>query len=438
MNRIREIRIDELYGQFSHSIILNLDERITIIHGPNGVGKTSILRIINAVFSPQKDSVLFKIPFESVYIAFEDGTKLRIEKKLSKTDKNPTLFYQLEPTGAKPLSFEWKNIGRKTPSYMQYKMIQQQLTFPEFPQNEIEKDTDLMRNYFMHFHSKRIEDARAAYKKEIGKIYGLANVHMIEAQRLIKVNGKDSRDEQKIEHVVLTYSNELKNHILNKLSEYASISQKLDSSFPTRLLAPKKKDCLNDEAIREKLIAIDKKNAQFVEAGILDKNSCAEIPIVSEIDTKSLEVLSVYIQDVEQKQGVFDELVEKIEVFTTIINRRLLYTKLMISKDKGFLFYPKKSNNMSADGISPTDLSSGEQHEIVLIYEMLFKIPPNALVIIDEPELSLHVAWQKQFLNDLQEILKQNSFDVLIATHSPQIIHNRWDLTHELGEVDHA
>ena len=100
---------------------------------------------------------------------------------------------------------------------------------------------------------------------------------------------------------------------------------------------------------------------------------------------------------------------------------------MSISKKNGFTF-------TTADGkpLSPTDLSSGEQHELVMLYELLFKIEPNSLILIDEPELSLHVAWQVQFLKDLQEIIKLANFDVLLATHSPDIINDRWDLTVEL------
>ena len=55
--------------------------------------------------------------------------------------------------------------------------------------------------------------------------------------------------------------------------------------------------------------------------------------------------------------------------------------------------------------------------------------------MIDEPEISLHVAWQQEFLHDLEKITDLAKFDVLIATHSPQIIHDRWDLTQELTGV---
>lgn len=83
-----------------------------------------------------------------------------------------------------------------------------------------------------------------------------------------------------------------------------------------------------------------------------------------------------------------------------------------------------------------SQLSSGEQHEVVLLYELIFKTKPGILVLIDEPEISLHITWQKEFLDDLLKIIKIQNFQVLIATHSPSIINDRWDLVYNLEKVD--
>jgi predicted ATP-binding protein involved in virulence len=105
---------------------------------------------------------------------------------------------------------------------------------------------------------------------------------------------------------------------------------------------------------------------------------------------------------------------------------------MSFNKERGFVFKTHYNSLSDTDNLSPTDLSSGEQHELVLLYELLFKVEPNSLVLIDEPELSLHVGWQSQFLKDLQDIIKLADLDVLMATHSPDIIQDRWDLTVEL------
>ncbi|NJO17074.1 MAG: AAA family ATPase [Thioploca sp.] len=97
---------------------------------------------------------------------------------------------------------------------------------------------------------------------------------------------------------------------------------------------------------------------------------------------------------------------------------------IKIDRKKGFLAEGRDKKLLPLES-----LSSGEQHELVLNCDLLFKILPNTLVLIDEPELSLHLSWQKRFLQDLLEIVKIAEFNVLIATHSPLlsvIILNSW------------
>lgn len=50
--RIRRIQVTNLFGIFNHEIRLNLDERITILHGPNGFGKTIILQMLDGDRQP--------------------------------------------------------------------------------------------------------------------------------------------------------------------------------------------------------------------------------------------------------------------------------------------------------------------------------------------------------------------------------------------------
>lgn len=78
---------------------------------------------------------------------------------------------------------------------------------------------------------------------------------------------------------------------------------------------------------------------------------------------------------------------------------------------------------------------SGEQQELVLHYDLLFRVPSNTIVLIDEPELSLHVAWQKRFLPDLLKIVELSNFDALVATHSPYVVGDRGDLMVGLGDA---
>ena len=150
------------------------------------------------------------------------------------------------------------------------------------------------------------------------------------------------------------------------------------------------------------------------------------------VDETTKGVLAVYLEDTEQKLSVLDELASRIDLFKKIVNDHFVFKQMVVNKQRGFRFFSTRTE----EELSLVHLSSGEQHELVLLYELLFRLEKNALILIDEPELSLHIAWQEQFLNDLQSIIALSPLDVLIATHSPQIVSDRWDLTVALKEPE--
>ena len=77
--RIKQISVNGLFGIFDHVIPLNMDDRITVIHGPNGFGKTAMLTILNGFFNSQY-SKLRTIPFRKFCIEFDNGSNIEIIK----------------------------------------------------------------------------------------------------------------------------------------------------------------------------------------------------------------------------------------------------------------------------------------------------------------------------------------------------------------------
>jgi len=67
--------------------------------------------------------------------------------------------------------------------------------------------------------------------------------------------------------------------------------------------------------------------------------------------------------------------------------------------------------------------SSGQQQMLCSIIGLVAALRDNSLVLIDEPELSLHPRWQQLYLSSLRAALMPlNGCHVLIATHSPLIV----------------
>lgn len=70
------------------------------------------------------------------------------------------------------------------------------------------------------------------------------------------------------------------------------------------------------------------------------------------------------------------------------------------------------------------DFSTGEKQLITFLVYSAIELPKDipSLIIIDEPELSLHVKWQNKLLKNL---LKKNNIKILSATHSPYILNKQ-------------
>ncbi len=435
--RIKQIAVKDLFGIFHHVIPLNMDERITIIHGPNGFGKTVILRLLNDLFS-RKNTALRTIPFSEFHVEFEDGDCFWVTKRLNSSKNknlNPT---QLEITfyssiegsrEAYPLPPSPRSSRNARAHYIA--AIEQSIPELEYIglnrwRHHITEEILSFEEVIERFdeHLPLVVDSTSNKGKKpdwLNEIRRSVKVRFIETQRLLYTELSEY-NETHVQFTVKAYAEHLAENIKSTLAKSVELSQSLDSTFPSRVVNFTTQRALIEETLRRKLQKLEDKRARLTKVGLLDQES-SNVQYRN-MDDRTRLILSVYVEDVEKKLGVFDEIANKIDLLTRIINKRFSYKQIAISKEQGFIF--TTSNGAT---LSPTDLSSGEQHELVLFYELLFKVAPGSLILVDEPELSLHVAWQMEFLKDLKEIADLADLDVLIATHSPQIIHDRWDLT---------
>ena len=77
--RLSRFHVKQLFGEFDHTIDLNLESRITAVIAPNGSGKTVCLRLINAFFRRQW-STFSTTQYDCIEYDFADGKRVRIIK----------------------------------------------------------------------------------------------------------------------------------------------------------------------------------------------------------------------------------------------------------------------------------------------------------------------------------------------------------------------
>jgi len=121
------------------------------------------------------------------------------------------------------------------------------------------------------------------------------------------------------------------------------------------------------------------------------------------------------------------ELAESTIVYIDIINDFLVNKNVYINERN---ILSAKMDNGTALPIEK--LSSGEKQVLIMFYLLLFDAKQGSLIIIDEPEISLHVGWQQRLGKTFSDIARLRDMHMIVATHSPQVIHDSWDMSVEL------
>lgn len=124
------------------------------------------------------------------------------------------------------------------------------------------------------------------------------------------------------------------------------------------------------------------------------------------------------------------DFADRLNLFREIIsNCRLANKTMQIHQYFGIRF---QLNNDSGEFIGVDRLSSGEKHIVLQTLELLFFAKDGVVAMIDEPELSFHPAWLNRYISDIEKIqsmksLPGKSFQIILATHSPTLVGQRWN-----------
>ena len=410
-----------LFGRFDYDIELKKDG-LTIITGPNGFGKSTILNCVYQLYKQVEGlPFFFNLDFEEVIFLISDEKKLKITKKAGtlvindKTKLAINLKNIKKYLGNAP-SFTRNYLKNLDKNYLDRVTTDKIIDYMSFLDEYSEEK-------FIHKKQNHITSVRNTLKefsKELGKVF------YIREQRLVSEEF-DRFDESRLKDEIKELPKKFKLLLDKNSSEYSSKSNELDSSYPIRLFNNKEAIASQDE-FNQKIRLMTKKFQK------LNKFDLSRIQDLSNLEFKEefAKALKIYFDDFDVKYQIYENFINQLELFTDIINDKLNFKEIAISREEGIFI---KDTDFKGKHISLSQLSSGEKQEIILFYKLLFETPENTLLLIDEPEISLHIAWQKKFMDDLYKIIKFKKLNVIVATHSPQIINNHWENQIDLGEL---
>lgn len=412
--RIARIEVQGLFGLFNHVIDLNLDSRVTVLHGPNGVGKTTLLRMLVALTTNSTEAVA-NIPFTRLRVSLTDDTVMTVDALVEVRPAN--LDEGISETATKKLTFHFSD---------------------EDVVRNFTKQSSIDSNYTERFREERWLGNGTSGSIRLHKFFGTAQTYFIRAQRLFYTSDLKNHPDIETPAELVTrpgvwaIASDLQKQINRATIRHARLAEQLDQSFPNRLLQSPERTVAID-ALRTRLQALEARRTTLQKLGILGDSTAKPLDrdVLTKLTPAQGSVMTLYAEDNEKKLDLFNELATKTELFLRIINKRFLRKTVRADREQGLQI-------LGHDGqpIELRALSSGEQHQLVMFYDLLFRTPAGALVLIDEPELSQHVVWQRQFLPDLLEIVRIAGIDALVATHSPSIIGGHHDLLVALSPDD--
>ena len=354
---------------------LEFNEDLNIITGKNGSGKTTLLKLLWYLISGHLERIVPEIPFQSVSIT-TDSFSLSLVKKtpdeIRVISKLPGEEESVEETDVEMVDFIFDELNSPIA-----RATKKSLFFPTFRRIEGGFYEDNL--YF------RTETGVSQLQTAMAKLSDALSIYNHKFIASISTNDVSQLLEQKYGDIHIKISN-LQAKVLDDISQKIQVSAGGEIKSATSQTAP---SVLNE--IQQLADERDRLRRPFV--------------ALSELTQSILQYQAIRVSG----RSARDEDTDGITLGEEVGETALGTVEEAIESDK---------------------LSSGEKQMLSFLCYNAFS--ENTPIFIDEPELSLHVDWQRLLLPTLLEQGTGNQF--FIATHSPFIYAKYPDKEIPLGE----
>lgn len=130
-----------------------------------------------------------------------------------------------------------------------------------------------------------------------------------------------------------------------------------------------------------------------------------------------VDLLNPYIESLDGRLQAVRSIYKIVDKFISIVNDLLSDKKIGFHLSQGFFI-----KNTFGESLEPSQLSSGEQQLLLLFCYVLVARDVSSIFIIDEPEISLNIKWQRKLVQALLDITEDADIQFIFASHSLEII----------------
>lgn len=430
--KILELKITKLHDYIDYNITFNKD--VTFLYGDNGCGKTTVLNIITSIITGRVYE-LFKFRFNSIalkYIEQHSNTPKKII--IHKNNENSTLIINYNQ---KDYEIELQRI-RIMEERIEEEIEIEHLYLSEYSVlSEIKKEFSYI--YLPLNRNGSINDNVSIYmRKKLHRLYTRASAYSD-----LTINDVTTLIRESYNRINFTLSKINENFSEELLKSFLDIENITNAKqlliYANKLNPDDISKIQNDYTVVLKTIkkwddSTNEKITIFFESLLNDiKKSKNENGLNIEILFKLSELIKInsVIEKAERLEQSKSKVTQPLSNFLNAVNKFIKgkNNKKEICIDKEGQLFLKTSHKPKID---LQLLSSGEKQIVTFFAYLVFGLnnTNQSLFIVDEPELSLHLEWQLEFVDTLLEL--NPDIQLIFATHSPEIIGKRRDKAFKL------
>lgn len=388
-------------GEFDYDIAYPHDEnhRLRLVYAENGRGKTNLLRAVGHLLTPSVDSLqsLIEIPIHRLRIDFRGGSYLEMVRQ----DLLSGSFVAVAGDGEETFSIEvdpadfagrlHRRVWDERTDYQNYlsaaRAMSRGAVFIGDDRLSPLDEREVTRN-----------ESVAARRRAAGSVSRLLERVAAMLTRTVM----DGMSYQRRGGGV--YSDLTKTTLRGR-------SSKLDASQARRRLELLIRKILTEGSALEKYRLLNLGQLRDIQQQLqAARSNNRNLPTLLHLLAPYLESLEGQIDSLTESHKLIDTYIESVNFF---LDRK--HMKFAIAGGISLVGH---------DGVvlNPESLSSGEKHLLVLLSHAMLATEERPLVILDEPEISLGLEWQRALLQTLLDCSSSASVQFLVASHSVQVM----------------
>jgi energy-coupling factor transporter ATP-binding protein EcfA2 len=413
--QIAELSVTGLFGQYDHIIPMpgsseeSSSPSVVILHGPNGVGKTTVLQMLNGVMQLDFDTFR-QVPFKRFQVDFSSGDTISTERlnngELSVTFKGRSVRLSATKKGAAEES-EQALVESFRSDWSEFISA---ISFEFLDESRVMRRTLWLPNVLEGLAPHLDVELLRALPHQ----FGVVGVHRETRSKVQSATKEASPLGEKVRRFTQEAQVDYRPFFLTREPDlFSKILENL-SSPGSSLEGP--------DILERKLLTIRQRESTHLRLGLgqdrldYDQLLTAIQRLKSAPNDNALVVLNTYIEFLESRSDARQLISDRLETFEQVMDEFFEDKEVRVNRAKGI-----EVKGSQGDLLEERQLSSGEYQLLYLMVSALTTRRIGTVIAIDEPELSIHIEWQRKLVHNFLRCASRATPQLILATHSPDI-----------------